>query len=100
MIMIKRKTDAKFAFVQSGKALSSESYGTGFDNLSCWHDVCAYTKTLSVKKNCLEFKCSYAQKKITLKFNVNPIEFALLAFFHKSKETLGNSGVGTLFGQK
>ena len=28
----------------SGKALSSESYGTGLDYLSCWHDVSACTK--------------------------------------------------------
>ena len=30
----------------SGKALSSEPYGTGFDDLSCWHDGSACKKAL------------------------------------------------------
>ena len=42
---------------KGNKALSSEPYGTGFDDLSCWHDVSACKKALSVKK-CLVFKCS------------------------------------------
>ena len=46
----------------SGKALSSETYGTGFDDLSCWNDVGACKKALSVRK-CLVFKCSLCAKK-------------------------------------